>query len=192
MTAFHPSPWPRPWSPGPEPCRPSPSSSSRSCAASSACCWPCCWGRQATMRSASCSDFSPYSRGTWSLESSALGSPALPSHPSSVPTEARIRSLPMPGPNYGRGARAAAPGFSEALGGAVYSWLPQVERRSVRKPGGWQGGAKPTLPEHSGYWPAEEGEGVGTDWNIQPKQGRNGVEKSWPWPRERACCSRRK
>ena len=64
-----------------------------------------------------------------------------------------------------------------------------MERRrwpSVRKPVGWQGGAKPTLPEHSDYWPpAEEGEGVGVGRNIQPKQGRDGVETPWPWPRER-------
>ena len=145
VLAFRPSPWPRPSSPWPGPFRPWPSSSSRWCAASSACprccCWPCCSGRQATKRSVSCSDFSPYSRVTWSSESSALGcSPAPPSHPSPDPTEARIRSLPMPGTNYGRGARAA-----EALGGAVYSGLPQVERRlSVRKPGGWQ--AVPSQP----------------------------------------------
>ena len=35
---------------------------------------------------------------------------------------------------------------------------------SVRKPGGWQAGVRPTLPEDTG--------GGGGGWNFQPKQGR--------------------
>ena len=188
VTAFLPSPWPRPLSPWPEPWSPWPSSSSRSCAAWSACCscccccccWPSCWGLQATMQSASCSS-GPYSHGRWNLESSALGSPAPPSFPSLDLTEARIRSLPMPGTNYGRGASSpAVAGISEALGGAPDKpWLPQVGTRwrvAECKKAGWLAGRCQANPT----W-GHRRRGRGLEFN---QNKADGGEKPWPWPRE--------
>ena len=198
VTAFLPSPWPRPWSPWPEPWSPWPSSSSRSCAAWSACCsccccccccccWPSCWGLQATMQSASCSS-GPYSHGRWNSESSALGSPAPPSFPSPDLTEARIRSLPMPGTNYGRGlARQQWRGFLRHWAGPrtspdCHKWELGGVWLSVRKPGGWQAGVRPTLPEDTG--------GGGGGWNST--KTRPMVAKNHGHGPERArCCSRR-
>ena len=79
------------------------------------------------------------------------------------------------------GARAAAAGFSEALGcGSKPLWTAKCHHKwelSVRKPGcgrgrppARQGGVKPTLPEHSGRsrrW-GREGEGVEYSFKTRP------------------------
>ena len=112
--------------------------------------------------------------GSWALASTAMMSPKSdPDWQELVSANARDKLW--------EGAKAAAAGFSEALGrGSKPLWTAKCHHKwelSVRKPGcggavppARQGGVKPTLPEHSGRsrrW-GRGGEGVEYSFRTRP------------------------
>ena len=112
--------------------------------------------------------------GSWALASTAMSPKSDPDWQDLVSANARDKLW--------EGARAAAAGFSEALGcGSEPLWTAKCHHKwelSVRKPGcgrgrgcqARQGGVKPTLPEHSGRsrrW-GREGERVEYSFKTRP------------------------
>ena len=102
--------------------------------------------------------------GSWALASTAMSPKSDPDWQDLVSANARDKLW--------EGARAAAAGFSEALGcGSEPLWTAKCHHKwelSVRKPGcgrgrppARQGGVKPTLPEHSGSAGGGGGKGRG-------------------------------